>query len=713
MRNIYLKTAKITVPLYDINDFPYEKFVDRTASKKGNRSYCDYFGTLDIETTSILKKRFPLIKKSFGFMYIWQCCLDGICVAGRTWVEYQMFIEKIESLLPCGSKLVMYVHNLSFELQFMRNFFNFTEIFARKKRKVIRATAGRVEYRCSYFLTNMGLAKFTQKTPGVIAKKMDGEEFDYTVLRYADTELTNDQYGYAICDVLGLWQGMCTKLEEDDLFTIPMTSTGYVRRDYRDVCRNSKEHMKRFYKLRLDADQYILCKEASRGAISGSNFVHTNELLEFLQSFDIKSSYPFQMMTKYFPSSKFIRYTPKYNSELFNWLLDTKCCLIEWYCRDLKLKRYNGIPYISKAKCRAIEGHKTGNGKVFSADKIGMCCTEIDFRIIQQHYTFDEESVVILQINACDRGMLSEPFRTHLGYMFQEKTNLDGVDKFLYDKFKNKINASFGMMLTDIVNPEILYDPMGKDIWYKDDSLTIDDYLNKYYSSYTSFLSYQDGVWVLAHARDDLNKGMNIMGDDLVQVDTDSVKGLCDMVDYRPMFDQLNNEIISKADSYNVPPYAVNRDGKKVYLGTWEFEHDKGSDKGYTYRYFKTLGAKKYCYDTGDGSGMHITVAGLAKSSAPWIEARGGFDSFTPGFTVAPGISGRTSSVYNDEYSRYKRIWQGHEIECGSNIAVENIVYTFGVTGEWMNMILDGTMTPEEHMADGGAWWCDLEETKY
>lgn len=691
--------------LYDVNDFPYEKVFDGRTVESGNKKYCEYFATFDIETTSVLKRDYPLLKKSFGFMYVWQMCVDGVCLAGRTWEEYQNFVMRAESYIPYGTSLVVYVHNLSFEFQFMNTFFKFDRIFARKKRKIIEANSGKFEYRCSYFLSNMSLAQFTQKTPGVTVHKMDGEDFDYTVLRYPDTELTNDEWGYCICDVLGLWQALCKYLEEDTLITIPMTSTGFVRRDFKEVCINSKEHMKRFISTKLNKTTYVLCKETSRGAISGSNFIHTNELLEFLQSFDIKSSYPYQMMTKYFPSSKFTRFTPKYNSSTFNFLLDNRCCLIEWSCKNLRLKHWNGIPYISKAKCRAIEGHTTANGKVFKADRIGMCCTEIDFRIIESYYDFDE--VVIHQIHAAERGMLSKPFRKHLASMFQKKCDLDGVDKFLYDKYKNKINSGYGMMLTDILNDEILFDSRrNEDVWYVDKIEDVDKALNNYYSKYGSFLSYQDGVWVLAHARDDLNKGMLIMGNDLVQVDTDSCKGLCDLHDYRPEFQKLNEEIIAKAESYDVKPYAFDKDGNKVYLGIWEFEGEE--DKGYSYRYFKTLGAKKYCYDEGDGE-LHITVAGLSKGAAGYIKNHGSFDSFTPGFVVPPGVSGRTSSVYNDEYYEHERFWEGHNIRFGSNVAVENIEYTFGVTGEWMDMILDGKIDKNECMAVNGAWWSEID----
>ena len=687
MKTIKLDNEQLNI--YDIHDFPYHLFENCSTVEKSKRSpkrYVDIVCTFDIETTTMKKEECDIFNNDFGFMYIWQFCIDGYLVIGRTWEEYKAFINTLkEHIDTTYRKLVVYVHNLSFEFQFMHDFFNVSDVFCRKKRDVVYCVMEDVEYRCSLTLSNMGLSKFLEKTKNVKHNKLSGDKFNYSIKRYPDTELTDYELAYCVYDVLGLYEAIKEQLKEDTLCTIPITSTGYVRRDYKEKCLQNTSHMKQFKNISLNERTYLLCREASRGAISGSNHIHTNERLQDVDSFDIKSSYPFQMATKYFPTSRFIKYNVNYYSEKFEKLIDGFCCIIVWSCKNFKLKHWESIPYISKAKCRAIENGKCGNGKVYMADKIGMCCTEIDFKIIREHYTF--EDVQIYEMWCAQRGTLSKAFREHLMFMFQMKTNLEDGDIFLYNKYKNKINASFGMMLTDILHPEIIFHPNSTEIWTEEEIPDIDKALNEYYRSYNSFLSYQHGVWILAHARDDLMKGMDIVKHDLVQVDTDSVKTLGD---YKEEFNELNQSIIDKAENYDVKPYSM-KNGKKHYLGIWEHE---GKDNEYTYKEFKTLGAKKYAYISEDDK-MHITVAGLKKSAAKWLQNKGGLDIFKNGTIVPPGISGRTSSLYNDfDHIETVNI-NGHTVTLGSNIAIRNINYTFGQTGEWLLLILDGKVSKD------------------
>lgn len=695
-----------SVVIYDKDSFPYGAFDGRTIITGKRRRYYNLISTFDIETTSIIfpkdvRERNDKIK-NYGFMYVWQFCIEGIVCIGRTWEEYTEFIHGLCTALgDSKARLICYVHNLAFEFQFMRNFFSVSEVFAKSERNVIKCVMdGEVEYRCSYALTNMGLAKLTQKTKGVIHKKMDGQDFDYTIRRYPDTPLTDEEYWYCVCDVLGLYEALKSFLEDDTLITIPLTSTGFVRREYMEACRNDEEHMNMFNECRLTPRLYELCKEASRGAISGSNSIFTNtnvelsgydRIIENVKSKDIKSSYPYQMLTKYFPQTGFSLAWCKYSDEKFRKWLDKYCCLITWECKNLRIKNWMAIPYISKAKCRAAEGCQTGNGKVYSAKHIGMTCTEIDFKIIESLYDFDKDSVIIHEIYTAGRDLLSKPFRSHLSKMFQFKTDLEDGDEYAYNKYKNKINSSFGMMLTDITNPEIDYIADSTEPWVKKQILDIKKSLAKYYTGKKSFLTYQHGVWVLAHARDELVDGMNIVGTDIVQVDTDSVKHV---EDYDEDFKAYNQKIIEEADKFDVEPYSY-KNGEKHYLGVWE-------DDGF-YKRFATLGAKKYAYDNGDG--VHITVAGLnKKTGGEWLTKNGGIKKFKAGTVIPPPHSGRTCSYYNDEVSVMTRFIDGHEVVYGSNIAVENIAYTFGMTSEWAELVLDGVVDETEYLEEEGAY---------
>lgn len=680
-----------TVTIYTIEDFPYEKIKDYDICENRNKRYVNIPCAFDIETTSITKEECGLLNHDFGFMYVWQFCMDKYVCMGREWSEFQLLLAMLYETAQNyhGADMVIYVHNLPFEFQFFRNFLRIFSVFATDKREVVKCNVEGVEFRCSYKLSNMGLQKFLEKTKGVIHQKESGEDFDYRQKRYPDTELTEQELWYCVCDVLGLCEALKTLMEEDTLITIPITSTGYVRREFRERTLKDKTYRNWLERMELTEDLYYLCKEASRGAIAGSNAINTNITIEEVDSYDIKSSYPYQMMTQYFPSGRWIEERQiKSNCSKLMELCRNCCCIITWVCDNLVLKKWEAIPYISKSKCKAIYQAKCGNGKVYSAKRIGMTCTEIDLKIIMTHYNM--ENLEILEIQVTERGLLHKAFREVLGEFFQKKTDLEDGDIYLYNKYKNRINSAFGMMLTDILNPEIKYKGRVVEPWIEEPIENVEKALKMHYKNKNTFLAYQHGIWVLAHGRKSLVEGMDIVGSDIVQVDTDSVKA---EGDYHTEFENINERIRKKAESFDVKPYAI-KNGKKHYLGIWEHE---GQENGTTYTKFRTLGAKKYCAYVRGKDGLKTTVSGLYKSAGEWFDYNGGIDIFKPGITVpATWIddkdiehkgSGRTTCSYMDMVRPVELNVNGHVVKVGSSICLEDSTYTLGVTDEWLEMI--------------------------
>ena len=98
---------------YEYFDFPYTDIDDKQMFED--------FSTLDIETTSVIKQ-----DKQYGFMYIWQMCVCGIIVYGRTYESLFYFLEKLEDTYDISNKHnhVIYIHNLAFEFQFLVQFIN-------------------------------------------------------------------------------------------------------------------------------------------------------------------------------------------------------------------------------------------------------------------------------------------------------------------------------------------------------------------------------------------------------------------------------------------------------------------------------------------------------------------------------------------------------------------------------------------------------------
>ena len=160
---------------------------------------------------------------------------------GRTWTELREFMSRLLDVVG-DNTLVVLVHNLSYEFQFLRTIYDFQpdEVFALAKRKVAKITMydEAFEFRCTYIHSNMSLAAYCKKMH-VQHQKLDGEEFDYKVIRYPWTELTERQLEYCQNDVLGLVEAYTAemKADHDTLETIPLTSTGYVRRDVKRAMR--------------------------------------------------------------------------------------------------------------------------------------------------------------------------------------------------------------------------------------------------------------------------------------------------------------------------------------------------------------------------------------------------------------------------------------------------------------------------------------------
>ena len=254
---------------YDINNFPIEEYrkigmQKRRAGNQGTKtkkSYRDIIITFDIETSLI-----PFTDHSH--MYIWQMQVGKIgTVFGRTWDEFIKFCAELILDMGENQYIVVYVHNLAFEFQFLAGIYNFSmdEVFAVKSRKVIKCEMyEHIEFRCSYALTNMSLEEFTKKMKVEHVKK-PGEDIDYKIYRTNTTPLDDKAMQYCQNDVLGLYEAITVQLNNDgdNLYTVPMTSTGYVRRETKQALRMVNHN---YIKNQIVSyDVYLLLREAFRG----------------------------------------------------------------------------------------------------------------------------------------------------------------------------------------------------------------------------------------------------------------------------------------------------------------------------------------------------------------------------------------------------------------------------------------------------------------
>ena len=682
MKEILVPTTKgeRTETVYNINDFPFETLTELPICKKKKIQYYNISASFDIETTSIEPPKVgdKYVFQPYGFMYQWQFCIDEKVVFGRTWEEFQTFLECLRQQLDVSDtkKLVVYIHNLAFEFQFMKEFIKIDSMFSKDKRKPMKLVSDGIEFKCSYFLSNMSLNKFCENSELCYHYKMI-DEYDYRKIRTPRTKLTEVEEAYCYNDVRGLCECIDSLLLHDTIATLPLTNTGYVRREYRKTMNNNKNRAN-FVKTALNEHEYTMLRRAFRGGNTHANRFVANMILEDVYSFDISSSYPTCIEIDDFPMGKFTR--AKLNNQTkLDYFCNNYCVVMDITMFNVSLKYDKVIPYIDIAHCYEKSNITNDNGRVLKADYIRLTITNIDLEIIRSMYNY--EGFKVNDAIYASKGKLPKELRNKLMDFYTAKTQLKGIEnkEYEYMKSKNRLNSTFGMMVTDVAHSEIEYDIDTMNWTEIKPNLT--EALEQFFKSRNNFLSYQWGVFVTANARKRLQTMLDKVGRDVVYIDTDSIKFQNEA--HIKEFEEMNKELIKQAENNDIPAF-VDRvniiDGKEVteryYLGTWD------NDGNYTR--FKTLGAKKYCFEKikKGSKKFEITVSGMSKKKG--AEAVGSIENFKIDKTFSN--IGRTTSWYNDEKIHQITI-NDDTFTTASNIGILETTYTLGVTNEYWALI--------------------------
>lgn len=644
--------------MYYVNVDIYDYSFDITIIEKKGKRYLKEFACFDIETSSI-----HTIQQSF--MYVWQFYIGGVVVVGRTWQEFITFIKKIQEIIG-DSKLVVYVHNLSYEFQFLSGIYNFLteQVFAVDRRKVLKAMMGNIEFRCSYLLSNMSLALYTKKM-NVMNKKLTGE-LNYAIMRYSDTKLSHQELAYCINDVVGLHQSIEKEMEmfKDTVISIPLTSTGYVRRDCKKVMYKYKRTL--IDKIYPTFKCYELLREAFRGGNTHANRYYVNMVLENIKNIDISSSYPYVLNNMKFPITKLIPVKCNTIAELENYIKQGKAVLFKLVASKVELRdELWGAPYLSVDKCRGMHDYINDNGRILSADILETTITDVDYKIIAKEYKW--EKAVVKEVYIANYGYLPDELKDVINKYFKSKTELKGIADFavFYEKMKNMLNAIYGMTAQNPVKQNILYiDNEFKEQDNNEWSILLE-------SQKTAFLPYQWGVWTTAHARAQLEKGIEMAGHNFVYCDTDSVKYRGELTG----LDDFNAEAMFLSEQ--TMSYATNKKtGITYFMGT--FEHEK------PYKRFITFGAKKYAFEYENGE-TGITIAGVnKKKGAEELTRRGGLNKLKPGFIFRD--SAGLEMIYNDNAYGYYNI-DGHKIYITKNIYAHDSTYQLSMTPTFSELV--------------------------
>lgn len=690
-------------------DIDLSKIEYKTVKKK-KVTYLNLECGFDIETTSTLLEN----GEKVAFMYEWTFGIgdgDNI-VYGRTWEQFIELCEKLHEHFELNEErvLICYIHNMSFEFQFMRKYFNWLNVFSVDERKPIKALSDLgIEFRDSYILSGYSLAKTAENLQSHKVEKLVGD-LDYSLIRTQDTLLSDTELQYCYNDVLIILYYINEQIKQyGDITKIPLTNTGRVRKFVRENCYTTGESKYKGGKknkgkwcryreimndLQITKDEYIILKRAFQGGFTHANANYTNKLLTDVSSIDFTSSYPAVMLSEKFPMSRGIKTDLKSIGLSFDDLCKKYCVVCDIYFDGLKAKIYQEN-YISESKCIILENSVVNNGRVFSADKLITTITDIDWGIIKQCYTW--EKVGVKNIYRYFRGYLPKDIILSILKLYEDKTTLKGVDgmEVEYLNSKGMLNSVYGMCVTDIVRDEVTY----TDDWGSAKA-NIDEQIEQYNKSYNRFLYYPWGVWVTAYARRNLWLGIINIGNDYIYSDTDSIKML-NYEEHKPFISWYDNIVTSKletmCDYYHIDknklkPKTIK--GVEKLIGVWDYEG--------TYTHFKTLGAKRYLVEENDGS-LHLTVAGLGKKCGmDYMKEHCNndnlkvFEMFNDDLYIPADRTGKMTHCYVDTEFEFDILdYQGHtsHVITKSGVHLENCEFTLSISkqyGKFIEMLLGG-----------------------
>jgi len=662
---------------------------------KGKRNkYDNTIYTFDIETSSylILNNRqinaseyLNLTKKEQedcifnSNMYIWMFGINDTVYYGRTWDELKAFLLRIENWATDYKKFV-FVHNLSYEFQFLRNVFNFKSVFSRKSRKLIRCEIEEfnIEFRCSYMMSNAKL----EKLPDIYnlpVKKLVGN-LDYSKTRHSKTNLTKKELSYCENDCLVVYEYIKKELETyETIKNLPLTSTGHVRKELKELIEKDWNYKNKVRKsINIDGHIYNLLIEAFAGGYTHANWTKTDTIIKNVVSFDFTSSYPYVMTAFKFPATQFKKCNIKNKSQL----LECFAYILVVKFKNIKCKYFNN--FISQSKCRRILKGRYDNGRVISAEELEIVLTDVDFKFISEVYNYDDIEIQESYFSRYD--YLPKQFIEFILKKYVNKTEYKNVEgkEVEYMLEKNKFNSLYGMSVTNNIKDAVVFD--NKNGW-SEEKLSNEEIISLLEKEQKqAFLSFSYGVWVTAWARFNLLKNLVKLDDHVIYADTDSLK--LEEGFKKEIIENYNNEVIEKIKNVSEElKIDIEKFRPKDKKG---IEHCLGLfDKDAEYSEFITQGAKKYAYIDKKDNEIHITVAGVPKSGAKGLKR---LEDFKDNFVFDYKYTNKNLLIYNDEMIEFNlKDYKGKELNIKDKYGCCLIptTYELGKSEEYAQLLSD------------------------
>lgn len=558
------------------------------------------------------------------------------------YVYEQLGLEPEEGRMT--KKVITIIHNASYDLSYLIPYFK--QYLPRNEldggiidspNKFLTYQQAGFEWRCSYRLTNMSLSKWGNEM-NVKHKKQIGL-YDYERVIYQDDKIDEDSQVYDYYDVLCMSECLEKQNEYhgDDVASMPLTFTGYPRRELRKSCaKNRRYRQEYFVNNQLDAELYHAFLKSYAGGMTHNNRFYSGIVIERGRSYrfmdrmvyvenighrDFKSHYPSQMTCRLFPLGKpqciydvenfdnemtiedILSYYPRFST----------MSVIRFYSAEIASKEIS-IPFMQFSKCNSgrFERIRQDNGRIiYARGEWIMYVDDLTLYILNEQYDLECE---VLKVWKIKNEPLPEEIMSMVDKYFKDKSDKKNIVNELTEKYgklhEETIKAQFDLSQTKIMlnslygvcaqNPLRTTYTVNDNMEFrvKENYLTEEDIQNAltdYYSKYTHFLPYQIGCYVTAWARYELYEFITAIGyDKVLYVDTDSAFYIKDAQTEKAI-EELNEE--KKRDAH----FVILENGKKEYYDAFTSEPDCIA--------FKGLHSK--CYGVVTDHGLELTIAGV------------------------------------------------------------------------------------------------------
>lgn len=545
-------------------------------------------------------------------------------------MEFLLKIKKCYGLSPLRI-LKIFIHNIKFDMSYLAPYFKEyldyePDVWVDGEAKITYYKQDFIEVIDTLAVSGRSLDKWSKDLNTEHQKKVG--YYDYDKLIFQDTELTAEEQEYDKMDVIVLHECIQKqlKLYDDNLLTMPMTSTSYVRRFTRlESKSNDSKDKKHYYNYRqkyfiensLDLTQKDMCVQAFAGGFTHGNRFLKDKIIQNVLHVDFTSFYPSQLRTQQFPIGKPKKVPKRYYNNINMLLEDCEklniIMVLDVLIANAKLRNpKHPMPYLAESKIKALEDTVIvkDNGRIIEMEGVvKYTCTNKDLEIIKKQYSC---SIKVMYAISFEAGYLPEELINAIDKLFYDKSHLKNIHKKLEEELgkmhpetleaalnlllaKQALNGVYGMFATKPRDVEIVkYDGV---TFSKEHPNTLEVDLNLHYNNKNNFLAYQIGIMVTAFARAELFEAMEMFNyEDILYSDTDSF-----FVIDRPGYKE-------KIDEFNLlhAKYFVHVDGKDVYYDQLDFE-------SYCH-YFKYLHAKCYGQITKNKKGefdISVTIAGV------------------------------------------------------------------------------------------------------